>query len=320
MRSVAVGLAAAAGLFSATDATAQGYPAKAIRIVVPLAPGGGVDITSRTIGQKMSEGLKQPVIIENRPGGATVIGTELVAKSPPDGYTLVMASSSHAIHGILYKLPFDPIKDFAAVSLVATAPLVLVVHPSVPAKTVKELVAIAKKNPGRLNFGSSGNTSVLHLAGEMFNAMAGVKTAHIPYKGTGPALTDLIAGQIEMMFSTPVATLPHVRSGRLRALAMTGAKRSQAAPELPTVAEAALPGFGAEAWYALLAPAGTPAAVIARLNAEAVKAVQLPDVRTRLGGEGAELVGATPEQTMQFIQAEIARWAKVIKAAGIRAE
>ena len=299
---------------------AQTYPAKAIRIVVPLAPGGGVDLTSRAIGAKMAEGLKQNVIIDNRPGGATVIGTELVAKSPPDGYTLVMASSSHAIHGILHKLPFDPIKDFAAVSLVATAPLVLVVHPSVPVKTVKELVALAKKNPGKLNFGSSGNTSVLHLAGEMFNVTAGVRTVHIPYKGTGPALIDLIAGQIEMMFATPVATLPHVRSGKLRSLAMTGAKRSQAVPDLPTVAEAALPGFSAEAWYALLAPAGTPPPVIARLNMEAVKAVQHPDVKTRLGGEGAELVGATPEQTMQFIQSEIVRWGKVIKGAGIKAE
>jgi tripartite-type tricarboxylate transporter receptor subunit TctC len=293
---------------------------KPIRIVVPLAPGGGVDITSRAVGAKMSEGLKQNVIIDNRPGGATVIGTEIVAKSPPDGYTLVMASSSHAIHGILHKLPFDPIKDFAAVSLVATAPLVLVVHPSIPVKTVKELVALAKKNPDRLNFGSSGNTSVLHLAGEMFNVMAGVKTVHIPYKGTGPALIDLISGQIEMMFSTPVATLPHVRSGKLRSLAMTGAKRSQAVPELPTVAEAALPGFSAEAWYGLLAPAGTPAPVIARLHAEAVKAVQHSDVKTRLGSEGADLIGSTPEQTMQFIQDEIVRWTKVIKAAGIKPE
>src|SRR5215510_7909490 len=251
---------AATGALSSGEAKAQAYPVKPIRIVVPLAPGGGVDITSRTVGAKMAEGLKQNVIIDNRPGGATVMGTELVAKSPPDGYTLVMASTSHAIHGILHKLPFDPIKDFAAVSLVATAPLVLVVHPSVPVKTVKELVALAKKNPGRLNFGSSGNTSVLHLAGEMFNVMAGVKTVHVPYKGTGPALIELIAGQIEMMFSTPVATFPHVRSGKLRGLAMTGSKRSQAAPELPTVSEAALQGFSAEAWYGLLAPAGTPPA------------------------------------------------------------
>ena len=311
----------AAVLFGLASSTgAQTFPAKAIRIVVPLAPGGGVDLTSRAIGAKMAEGLKQNVIIDNRPGGATVIGTEIVAKSPPDGYTLIMASSSHAIHGILHKLPFDPIKDFAAVSLVATAPLVLVVHPSVPAKSVKELIAVAKKNPGKLSFGSSGNTSVLHLAGEMFNVMAGVKTVHIPYKGTGPALTDIIGGQIEMLFGTPVATFPHVRSGRLRSLAMTGAKRSEAVPDLPTVAEAALPGFSAEAWYGLLAPAGTPPAVIARLNAEAVKAVQHPDVKTRLGGEGADLIGSTPEQTMQFIQDEIVRWTRVIKTAGIKPE
>lgn len=298
---------------------AQAFPAKPIRIVVPLAPGGGVDIISRTVAQKMAESLKQTVLVDNRPGGATVIGTEIVAKAPPDGYTLVMASSSHAIHGILHKLPYDPIRDFAGVSLVATSPLVLVVHPSVPAKSVKDLIALAKKNPGKLNFGSSGSTSVLHLAGELFNIMAGVKTVHIPYKGAGPALTDIIAGQIEIMFSTPVSTLPHVRSGKLRGLAMTGAKRSAAASELPTVAEL-LPGFQAGAWYALLAPAGTPAAVIARLNSEAVKAVRLPDVSSRLASEAVDVVASTPEQAMQYIRGEIDRWTQVIKAAGIKPE
>lgn len=298
---------------------AQTFPTKPIRLVVPLAPGGGVDIISRTVAQKMSESLKQTVFVDNRPGGATVIGTEIVAKSPPDGYTLVMASSSHAIHGILHKLPYDPIRDFAGVSLVATSPLVLVVHPSVPAKSVQDLITLARKNPGKLNFGSSGNTSVLHLAGELFNIMAGVKTVHIPYKGAGPALVDIIAGQIEIMFSTPVSTLPHVRSGKLRGLAMTGAKRSAAASELPTVTEL-LPGFQAGAWYVLLAPAGTPAAVIARLNSEAVKAVLLPEVSSRLTSEAVDVVAGTPEQAMQYIQGEIDRWTKVIKAAGIKAE
>ncbi len=318
-RGAALGLIAITGCLSCAPVGAQSYPAKPIRIVVPLAPGGGVDIIARTVGQKMTESLKQPVLVDNRPGGATVIGTEIVAKSPPDGYTLVMASSSHAIHGILYKLPFDPIKDFAGVSLLATSPLVLVVHPTVPAKSVKELIALAKKHPGKLNFGSSGTTSVLHLSGEMFNIMAGVRTVHIPYKGAGPALTDIIAGQIEMMFSTPVSTLPHVRAGKLRGIAVTGARRSAAAPEFPAVAEL-LPGFEAGAWYTLLAPAGTPTAVIARLNTEALKAVQLPDVSSRLAGDAVEVVGSTPEQAIQHIQGEIARWTKVIRAAAIKAE
>lgn len=313
-------LIAIAGLLGGFDAGAQSYPAKPIRLVVPLAPGGGVDLISRLVGQKMAESLRQSVIVDNRPGASTMIGTEIVAKSPPDGYTLAMASSSHGINTSLYKVPFDPVKDFAGISLLATSPLLLVVHPNVPAKSVSDLIALARKHPGKVNYGSSGNASVLHLSGEMFNVMAGVKTVHIPYKGSGPAIPAVIAGEIDMLFSTPVSTMPLVRSGKLRALATTGAKRSRATPELPTVAEAALPGFETGAWYALLAPAGTPSAVIAKLNAEAVKAVHLPDVTSRLEGEGVEIVGSTPEQAIQYIQAQLARWDKVVKAAGIKAE
>ena len=310
--------AAVASAYGA-EQTLTAFPVKPIRIVVPLAPGGGVDIISRAVAQKMTESLRQTVLVDNRPGGATIIGTEIVAKAPPDGYTLVMASSSHAIMESLYKPPFDPVRDFTGVSLLATSPLLLVVHPALPVKSVKDVIALAKKNPGRLNFASSGNGSVLHLAGEMFNVMAGVKTVHIPYKGSGPALTDILAGQVEMLFSTPVSALPHVRAGKLRGIAMTGSKRSTAAPEYPTIAET-LPGFEAGAWYALLAPAGTPQPVIARLNAESVKAVQQPDVSKRLGAEGVEIVGSTPEQAMEYVRDQIARWTKIIKAAGIKAE
>jgi len=317
---VAFWMIAIAGLLGGFDAGAQSYPSKPIRLVVPLAAGGGVDLISRLVGQKMAESVRQSVIVDNRPGASTMIGTEIVARSAPDGYTLVMASSSHGINTSLYKVPFDPVKDFAGISLLATSPLLLLVHPTVPAKSVGDLIAIARKHPGKINYGSSGNASVLHLSGEMFNVMAGVRTVHIPYKGSGPAVPAVIAGEIDMLFSSPVSTMPLVRSGKLRALATTGAKRSRATPELPTVAEAALPGFETGAWYMLLAPAGTPSAVIAKLNAEAVKAIHLADVTSRLEGEGVEIVGSTPEQAIQYIQAQLVRWDRVVKAAGIKAE
>lgn len=302
------------------SAAAQAFPAKPVRLVVPLAAGGGVDLISRLVGQKMSEGLRQQVVVEKRPGASTMIGTEIVARSAPDGYTLVMASSSHGINSSLYSVPFDPVKDFTGISLLATSPLLLVVHPSVPAKTLADLVSIARKHPGKINYGSSGNASVLHLSGELFNVMAGVKTVHIPYKGSGPAIPAILAGEIDMLFSTPVSTMPLVRDGRLRALATTGLKRSRATPDIPTVAESGLPGFETGAWYALLAPAGVPPAIVDRLNAEAIKGLQAADVVGRLDKEGIEIVGSTPDQAMQYVQAQIARWARVVKAAGIKAE
>ncbi len=299
---------------------AQAYPAKAVRLVVPLAPGGGGDIVARAIAAKLTEQLGQSVVVDNRPGGATIIGTEVVARSAPDGYTLVMATSSHVINPSLYKLPFDPVKDFAAVCLIGTSPLMLVVHPNVPAKTVRDLVGLAKARPGQLNYGTSGPASIVHLMHELFDMTAGVKTTHIPYKGTGPALTDLIGGQIDMMFSSPVPTLPHVRSARLRAIAMSSAQRSSALPDLPTVSESGLPGFEGGTWFGLLAPAGTPAAIVSRLHAETAKAARHPDVVRRLTNDGAEIVAGTPEQTTLYLQTEIARWTKVVRAANIKVE
>ncbi|MDB5922809.1 MAG: hypothetical protein JWN13_1745 [Betaproteobacteria bacterium] len=303
-----------------TTAGAQSYPAKPIRLVVPLAPGGGGDIVARIIGQKISEPLGQAVIVDNRPGGSTIIGTELVARSAPDGYTLVMATSSHGINPSLYKLPFDPIKDFTPVCFFATSPMMLTVHPNVPAKTVKDLIAVAKANPGKLNYASSGTASIVHLAGELFNVSAGVKTVHIPYKGTGPALNDLLGGQIDMMFASPVPTIPHVKAGKLRAIAMASTQRSPAMPDLPTVAEGGLPGFEAATYFIVLGPANMPAAVVSRLNGEMIKAAQLPDVNERLSTQGATVVGGTPQQALAHIETEIARWAKVVKAAGVKGE
>ncbi|MEK7878193.1 MAG: tripartite tricarboxylate transporter substrate binding protein [Pseudomonadota bacterium] len=301
-------------------ALAQSYPAKPIRLVVPLAPGGGGDLVARLIAQKISEPLGQTVLVDNRPGGSTIIGTEIVARSQPDGYTLVMATSSHGINPNVYKLPFDPVKDFSGVCFFATSPMMLTLHPSVPAKTVSELIAVAKANPGKLNFGSSGTASIVHLAGELFNLSAGVKTMHIPYKGTGPALIDLLGGQIDMMFASPVPTIPHVKSGRLRAIAMASLQRSSAMPELPTVAESGFPGFEAATFFVVLGPANLPAAVVSRLSTEMIKASKLPEVRDRLSTEGAVVVGGTPQQAIGKIELEVARWAKVVKAAGIKAD
>lgn len=305
---------------SSPAAFAQSYPAKPIRLVVPLAPGGGGDLVGRLIAQKISEPLGQTVIVDNRPGGSTIIGTELVARSQPDGYTLVMATSSHGINPSLYKLPFDPVKDFTGVSFIATSPMMLTVHPNVPARTVKELIAVAKAHPGKLNYGSSGTASIVHLAGELFNVSAGTRTIHIPYKGTGPALNDLIGGQIDMMFASPVPTIPHVKNGRLRAIAMASPQRSRAMPELPTIAESGLPGFEAATYFIVLGPANMPAAVVNRLSSEMTKAAQLADVRERLSVEGANMVAGTPQQAIAHIESEIARWTKVVKAAGIKVD
>ena len=301
-------------------APAQSYPVKPLRLVVPLAPGGGGDLVARMIAQKVSEQIGQQVVVDNRPGGSTIIGTELVARAAPDGYTLVMATSSHGINPSLYKLPFDPVKDFTGIAFIATSPLMLTVHPNVPAKTLKELIAVAQANPGKLNYGSSGSASIVHLAGELFNLSANLKTVHIPYKGTGPALIDLMGGQIDMMFASPVPTLPHVKNGRLRGIAIASLERLRATPDLPTLAESGLPGFEAATYFAVLGPANLPGAVVAKLNAEMVKAAQLPDIRERLAAEGAIVVAGTPQQAMSHIETEIARWTRVVKSAGIKAQ
>jgi len=311
---------ACAALALCAPAPAQNFPVRPVRLIVPLAPGGGGDLVARTIAQKITEPLGQPVIVENRPGGSTIIGTEVVARSAPDGYTLVMATSSHGINPALYKLPFDPVKDFTGIAFIGTSPMMLTVHPTVPAKTVKELIAVAKANPGKLNFGSSGIASIVHLAGELFNQSAGVRTMHIPYKGTGPALTDLLGGQIDMMFASPAPTIPHVKNGRLRAIAWASLQRLPAMPDLPTMEESGIPGFEAGTFFVVLGPANIPAAVVSKLNGEMVKAARLPDVKERLVAEGVNVVAGTPQQAIAYVESQIARWTKVVKTAGIKAE
>lgn len=303
-----------------TSAAAQPYPWKPIRLVVPLAAGGGGDIMARLIGQKLSETLGQPVIVDNRPGGATVIGSEIVARSAPDGYTLLMATSSNAINVSLYKLPFDPIKDFSGVSLTGISSLLLTIHPNVPVTSLKELIALAKARPGKFNYASSGNASVIHLSGALFDNMSNIKTVHIPYKGSGPALTALIGGEVDMMFAGLLSVLPYIKSGRLRAIAITSEQRSPVLPGIPTMAEAGLPGFDASTFYAILGPAGMPKQVVARLNGEINKATQFSDVRELLRALSIDVVSSTPEEALSYLQTQITRWAKVIKEEHIKAD
>jgi hypothetical protein len=303
-------------------AEAQTYPDRPIRLVIPFPPGGGSDITGRTIAQKLGEALGQQVVADNRGGAGGNIGTDIVAKAAPDGYTLVMAlSGPFSINGsLLGKLPFDPLKDFALITLAGATPNLLVAHPSLPVNTVKELIALAKASPGRINFASSGLGTPAQLAGELFNTMAGVKLVHVPYKGASPALTDLLAGQVQLMFSTMPPALPQVKAGKLKAIAVTSAKRSVTTPELPTISEAGLPGFEAITWYGMAAPAGTSPAIIKKLNNEVVKLLHLPDVRERLLATGTEAAGTTPEEFATYIKSEIVKWAKVVKASGARAD
>lgn len=320
-RIMTAALFAAATAFAAA-AGAETYPDRPIRLVVPFPPGGGSDITARTIAQKLGEALGQTIIADNRGGAGGNIGTDIVAKAVPDGYTLVMAlSGPFSINGSLMgKLPFDPLKDFALITLAGATPNLLVAHPALPANTVRELIALAKASPGKLNFASSGLGTPAQLAGELFNTMAGVKLVHVPYKGAAPALTDLLAGQVQLMFSTMPPSLPQVRAGKLKAIAVTSAKRSLTTPELPTIAEGGLPGFEATTWYGLAAPAGTPKAIIARLNTEVLKVLHMPDVHERLLAQGTEASGTTPEAFAAFIRVETEKWAKVVKASGARAE
>jgi tripartite-type tricarboxylate transporter receptor subunit TctC len=306
---------------AAVPAHAQPYPAKPIRFVIPVPPGGGVDILARAIGQKLAESLKVPVVPENKPGGSAVVGTDLLAKSPPDGYTIMMAYTAHATNPYLNpNLPYDTAKDFTPVALVGYIPLVLVVHPSVPANSVKELVALAKAKPGQLQFASGGAGAGAHLSGELFRYLAEVDVTHIPYKGNAPALVDLLGGQVTMMFDTINTALPHVKSGRLKLLATTTPTRSSLAPEVPTMIEEGLPGFEVSAWYAVLAPARTPRDVVQRLNAEINKALADPEMKARFAAQGVEFVGGSPEQAESFVRNESARWQKVIKATGMKAD
>ena len=303
-------------------ALAQGYPNKAIKIIVPFPPGGGTDIGTRIIAQKLSEAWGQPVLVENRGGAAGIVGTEATAKSAPDGYTIMMGNiGTHAINVSLYKkLPYDPVKDFAPISHVAGLPLFVLVHPSVKVTSIKELIALAKAQPGKLDYSSSGSGGSMHVAAELFKNMTGTHMVHIPYKGGGPAVADLLAGQVPVSFATVLETLPHVKSGRLRALAVTSANRSLASPSVATVAESGVPEYESISWLALFAPAGTPKDIINKISLEVVRIINLPDVKERLLLQGAEPIGSTPEQLAAVLANDIAKYAKVMKAAGVQPE
>jgi tripartite-type tricarboxylate transporter receptor subunit TctC len=295
------------------------YPAKPIRIIVAYTPAGTTDILARAIGQKFTEAWKQPVIVDNRPGANGNIGTEVAAKSPADGYALLMGTAgTHGINPGLYpKLPFDPVKDFAPISLAAIVPNILVVHNSLPVKNLQELITYAKKNPGRLSFGSPGIGSTGHLSAELFKTLAGINMTHVAYKGSAPTLQDLMGGQIQVVIDNIPPYLPHVKAGKIRALAVTPAKRSPAAPELPTMAEAGVKGYDAASWFGLFAPAGTPAEIVDKISEETRRILGMPDVREKLLSLGAQPAGSTPEEFAHFIDSEIAKWARVIRSANV---
>ena len=310
----------AAALTAAPAALAQTYPTKTVRMIVAFPPGGTTDILARATAQKLTEAFGQQVVIDNRPGAGGNIGTELVARSPADGYTLLASPGSTLTSNpaVYAKVPFDTVRDFAPVTIIAEVPNVLIVHPSLPVKTVKELIALAKTRPGQLAYASTGAGQSTHLSAELFKQMARVDMIHVPYKGSAPALTDMVAGQVTVMFDNMPSCLPFVKAGRLKAIAVTSTKRSPTTPELPTVAEAALPGFDVTVWFSVLAPANTPRDIVARLNGEIVKALKAPDMRERLSQQGAEPVGNTPEEFAGVIKRDLAKWSKLVKDANIR--
>ncbi|MEZ5643710.1 MAG: tripartite tricarboxylate transporter substrate binding protein [Burkholderiaceae bacterium] len=310
--------AAAAAACLPLTASAQDFPNKPITIIVPFSAGGTTDILARVVGQALSVEMGQSVVVDNRAGAGGNIGAGIAAKSPADGYKLFMGTvGTHAINASLYKkLPFDPVKDFAPLTRVANVPNLLVANPAQPFKTVQELIAYAKANPGQVNFGSSGSGSSIHLSGEMFKAMTGVDMVHVPYKGSAPAVNDLLGNQIGIMFDNMPSAIQHVRAGKLRPIAVTTAKRSPELPDVPTIAEAGVPGYEATSWFGLFASAGTPAPIVAQLNKALVKVLNQPDVKKQIAAQGGEVVAETPEQFTAFIQAESAKWSKVVKAAG----
>ena len=295
---------------------AQPYPLKPVRCVVPYPPGGPTDIIGRAVAQKLAEALGQSVLIDNRGGAAGTIGSEHVARSPADGYTLLWATpGTHGIAPSIYpKLPYDPVKDFAPVTLVALGTNLMVVHPSVPARSVKEFIALAKARPGKLNFGSAGGGATSHMAAEMLKVMAGIDMVHVPFKGASPAIVALLSGEVDMAILDTPPLLPQIRSGKLRVLAAASERRSRVLPEVPTIAESGMPGYHASSWHAVFAPAGTPREIVTRLHTEVAKVVKLPDVTDRLSAQGVEPVANTPDQLAEFIKSEIARWARVVKA------
>ncbi|HZS65842.1 MAG TPA: tripartite tricarboxylate transporter substrate binding protein [Burkholderiales bacterium] len=311
----------AALLLFAAHAMAQSYPSRPVKIVVPATPGGAIDLIARTLGEKLTPALGQPVVVENKPGAANNLGTDFVAKSPPDGYTLVIVASSHATNKHLYKdLPYDPVKDFEPVVYTHVVPLLLAVHPSIPAKNVQQLTAWVKANPDKAIYASSGPGSSLHMAAELYMQMTGTRMHHVPYKGSSAAHPDLLAGRTAMIFDTITAVRGHVKAGTLRAIAVTTLKRASSMSELPTIAESGLPGYDAATWGGILAPAGTPKPVLAKLNGAINAALKQDDVRTRLGGAGIEIQGGTPEEFGAVIKAEIDKWGRIVKQAGIQPE
>jgi len=313
-------LAVAAGSAHAQAPKGAAYPAKPVRVIVGYAPGGATDIVGRLIAQKLTEATGATFVVENRPGASATIASEMVARAAPDGYTLLIAATtSHSILPSLMKLAYDPQRDFAPVSLLAISPLLLALHPSLPVRAVPDMIKLARARPDQLSFGAGGTGTPPHLAGELFKQMAGVQMLYVPYKGEAPAISDLIGGQISLIFSNVVAVLPQVQAGRLRGIAVTATSRLPPLPEFPTIAES-VPGFAVESWFGLVATAGTPAAVISRLNAETVRGMSQPDLRERLAGQGLFVTTGSPAELTVLMQSETAKWAKVVKAAGIKIE
>ena len=301
-------------------AAAQNYPAKTVRMVVGYPPGGPTDVLARIVSQKLTQTWGQQVIVDNRPGASGMIGAEFTARAAPDGYTLLMVPVTYAVTPSLFaKMTYDVEKDLSPVAQVAAAPFILVVHPTLPVKTVKDLIALDRRSPGQINFASASTGGMPHLAGELFNSMTGTKLVHIPYKGAAPATTDLLSGQVTLMFNNMLSAMPQVKAGRLRAVAVTSSKRSPAAPELPTIAET-VPGYEASGWYGAFAPAATSKELIGWLNAEINRIMKMPDVTQRLAGDGVEAVGTTPEQFGAYLKQEVAKWGKVVKASGAKAD
>jgi tripartite-type tricarboxylate transporter receptor subunit TctC len=320
-RKISARVLAVALTFACLPAAAQTYPTKPIRLVVAQSSGGNADFVARAYAQRLAERFGQQIVVDNRPGGAGIIGTETVARALPDGYTLLLAPTGFGINPALYpKLPFDPQRDFAPISLLGVSYAVVVVNPQLPVRNIPELIALAKSRPGKMHFASSGVAAATHLAGELFNYMAGVNIVHIAYKGAPPALTDLMGGRVEVMFASPPSAMPLVRGGRLRAIATTGSKRAAYLPDMPTVSESGVPGYENTIWQALLAPARTPAPVIERLHKELADIARQPELRDRMAADGSEAVGSSPKELAAFLAAELARYAKLIKAIGLKVE
>ena len=321
-RKVRLAAAVVALVLAPGAAFAQQYPVKPVRFISPYAPGGGTDAMARVLALKLTEALNRQVIVENRPGGGGIVGMEVTARATPDGYTILLGSKGPlTVNPALYaKLPYDTLRDFAPISLISIVPTLLAVHPSLPVKTVKDLIALAKSKPGEITFSSSGNGGSGHLAGEQFAWLAGVKMVHVPYRGTGPATTALLSGEVTLSFGNMIALMPHVHAGRLRVLGVTSAKRVSAEPQIPTIAELGLRGYEYITWYGVLAPAGTPHEIVNRLNGELVKIARAPDMKDKLTGEGGDVVGSTPEEFTAHIKTELVNSAKLVKAAGVKVE